>query len=83
MELVLGGPFGCAASGRPTAGPSTAVGQGARAVRPGRNILCDTYFGFTSQYPKGAGQDYADWMETHYQEVMGKEEEEECDNEVD
>ena len=74
MELVLGA-FGWAASGGLTAGPSTAVGQGGWAVCPGC-ILCDKYFGFRSQYPKGAGKDYADWMESHYQEVMGKEEEE-------
>ena len=35
-ELVPGGPSGCAASGRPAAGPSTAVGRGEWAVRLGR-----------------------------------------------
>ena len=39
-------------------------------ARPGA-LLCDTYFGLTSQYPEGAGQDYVDWMEAIYQGAGG------------
>ena len=62
-----GGSSGGAAPGR---GQSRSLAELVLEGRPGA-LLCDTYFGLTSQYPEGAGQDYVDWMEANYQGAGG------------